>query len=52
MAGAADRFLVTAVLLSGGDWAAGEDPQLDTAVRLVLDALETRPAATPPEPPA
>ncbi|HEX5494333.1 MAG TPA: S41 family peptidase [Mycobacteriales bacterium] len=32
------------------DWAAGADPQLDTAVRLALAALETRPAATPPDP--
>jgi tricorn protease len=39
------------VVSAPGDWEAGEDPQLDTAVRLVLDALETRPAATPPEPP-
>jgi tricorn protease len=31
------------------DWAAGRDPQLDTAVRMVLEALETRPAATPPD---
>jgi tricorn protease len=39
------------VVSAPGDWEAGKDPQLDTAVRLVLDALETRPAATPPEPP-
>ncbi|HEV7653680.1 MAG TPA: PDZ domain-containing protein [Mycobacteriales bacterium] len=31
------------------DWVAGRDPQLDTAVRMVLEALETRPAATPPD---
>ena len=31
------------------DWAAGRDPQLETAVRMVLEALETRPAATPPD---
>ena len=30
------------------DWAAGRDPQLDTAVRLALQALEQRPPATPP----
>ncbi len=30
------------------DWAAGHDPQLDTAVRLALQALEQRPPATPP----
>jgi tricorn protease len=32
------------------DWAAGADPQLDTAVRLALDALRTRPASQPPDP--
>lgn len=32
------------------DWAADRDPQLDTAVRMVLEALETTPAATPPDP--
>jgi tricorn protease len=31
------------------DWAADRDPQLETAVRMVLEALETRPAATPPD---
>jgi len=30
------------------DWAAGHDPQLDTAVRLALQALEQRPPAAPP----
>ncbi|SMD14998.1 S41 family peptidase [Kibdelosporangium aridum] len=30
------------------DYAAGRDPQLDTAVRLALEALETRPAVSPP----
>jgi tricorn protease len=30
------------------DWAAGRDPQLETAVRLALEALERTPAATPP----
>jgi tricorn protease len=30
------------------DWAAGRDPQLGTAVRLALQALEQRPPATPP----
>jgi len=34
--------------MSPDDWAAGRDPQLDTAVRIALDAL-TRPAATSPE---
>ncbi|HZB50879.1 MAG TPA: PDZ domain-containing protein, partial [Mycobacteriales bacterium] len=32
------------------DWAAGRDPQLDTAVRMVLEALEREPAARPPDP--
>jgi tricorn protease len=30
------------------DWAAGRDPQLDTAVRLALQALEQHPPAAPP----
>jgi tricorn protease len=34
------------------DWAAGRDPQLETAVRLALEALERAPAAAPPLPPA
>ena len=32
------------------DWAAGRDPQLETAVRLALEALDGRPAASPPDP--
>jgi tricorn protease len=36
------------VLITPEDWAAGRDPQLETAVRLALDALTTRPAAVPP----
>jgi tricorn protease len=32
------------------DWAEGRDPQLDTAVRLALEALKQRPPATPPYP--
>jgi tricorn protease len=32
------------------DWAAGRDPQLDTAVRLALAALESHPASRPPDP--
>jgi tricorn protease len=32
------------------DWAAGVDPQLDTAVRLALEALASRPASSPPDP--
>jgi tricorn protease len=38
------------VAITPQDWAAGRDPQLDTAVRLALEALETRPAAAPPDP--
>jgi tricorn protease len=30
------------------DWAAGRDPQLDTAIRLALEALEQHPPAAPP----
>jgi hypothetical protein len=36
------------VAIAPHDWAAGRDPQLDTAVRLALQALEQR---TPPAPP-
>jgi tricorn protease len=32
------------------DWAAGRDPQLETAVRLALEALEKQPPAVPPDP--
>ena len=32
------------------DYAAGRDPQLDTAVRLALQAIEQRPPAAPPTP--
>jgi tricorn protease len=38
------------VQIAPQDWAAGRDTQLATAVRLALEALETRPAATPPDP--
>jgi tricorn protease len=37
------------VLITPDDWAAGRDPQLETAVRLALEALETRPPSTPPD---
>jgi tricorn protease len=37
------------VIITPEDWAAGRDPQLDTAVRLGLDALRARPAARPPD---
>jgi len=33
------------------DWAAGRDPQLETAVRLALEALAERPAKSPPRVP-
>jgi tricorn protease len=36
------------VTIAPHDWAAGRDPQLDTAVRLALQALEQRAPATPP----
>ena len=32
------------------DWAAGRDPQLETAVRLALEALEKQPPSVPPDP--
>ncbi|MFF9360923.1 S41 family peptidase [Streptomyces griseoluteus] len=34
------------------DWAADEDPQLNEAIRLALEALERQPAKTPPTLPA
>jgi tricorn protease len=37
------------VLISPDDWAAGRDPQLETAVRLVIEALEKQPPVTPPD---
>ena len=37
------------VLISPADWAAGRDPQLQTATRLAMEQLETRPAARPPD---
>ena len=36
------------VTVAPHDWAAGRDPQLDTAVRLALQALEQRTPAAPP----
>jgi tricorn protease len=36
------------VAIAPHDWAAGRDPQLDTAVRLALRELERRPPAAPP----
>lgn len=38
------------VVITPEDWAAGRDPQLERAVDLALEALETRPAVTPPDP--
>ncbi len=32
------------------DWVAERDPQLETAIRMALEALESRPALTPPQP--
>ena len=40
------------VLISPEDWTAGRDPQLETAVRLALEALEKQPPAMPPGLPA
>jgi tricorn protease len=36
------------VAIAPHDWAAGRDPQLDTAIRLALQALEQRTPAVPP----
>jgi tricorn protease len=38
------------VLNTPDDWAAGRDPQLETAVRLALEALDKQPPPTPPDP--
>jgi tricorn protease len=35
--------------ISPDDWARGADPQLETAVRLAMEALEVRPPARPPD---
>jgi tricorn protease len=37
------------VFISPDDWAAGRDPQLETGVRVALEALAERPAVTPPD---
>jgi tricorn protease len=37
------------VIMSPDDWAAGRDTQLETAVRLALEALQQRPAVRPPD---
>jgi tricorn protease len=36
------------VAISPDDWAAGRDPQLETGVRLAMEALAARPPAQPP----
>jgi tricorn protease len=36
------------VLITPDDWAAGADPQLETAIRLATEALAATPAAAPP----
>jgi tricorn protease len=37
------------VLNTPDDWAAGRDPQLETAVQLALEALDKQPPAVPPD---
>jgi tricorn protease len=37
------------VLITPDDWAAGRDPQLETAVRIAIEALETHPPVSPPD---
>ena len=38
------------VLITPDDWAVGRDPQLETAVRLALEALEKQPPKVPADP--
>ena len=38
------------VLITPDDWAAGRDPQLETAVRRALEALEKQSPAVPADP--
>ncbi len=38
------------VLITPDDWAAGRDPQLETAVHFALEALEKQPPSVPPDP--
>jgi len=38
------------VLITPDDWAAGRDPQLETATRLALEALEKQPPKVPADP--
>ena len=37
------------VLITPDEWAAGRDPQLETAVQLALDALDKQPPPVPPD---
>jgi tricorn protease len=37
------------VLITPDDWAAGRDPQLETAVQLALEALDKQPPPVPPD---
>jgi tricorn protease len=37
------------VFITPDDWAAGRDPQLETAVRIALEALETNPPVSSPD---
>jgi tricorn protease len=37
------------VLITPDDWAAGRDPQLETAIRLALEALDKQPPPVPPD---
>ena len=37
------------VLITPDDWAAGRDPQLETAVQLAIDALDKQPPPVPPD---
>jgi tricorn protease len=36
--------------ITPADWAQGRDPQLETAVRLALEALDKQPVTSPPDP--
>ena len=38
------------VFITPDDWAAGRDPQLETAVSLALEALDQQPPVAPPDP--
>jgi tricorn protease len=36
--------------ITPADWAQDSDPQLETGVRLALEALDKQPATSPPDP--